>query len=152
MGNRGPKPVPTPILEARGSWRANRPTEPPAAAGVPQCPKWLADADPFAAEIWADVIPLLLNQKTLAAIDGMTVAGLCQSYSVWRRSAELAECTDPGSLEWSRLRSAANQALMQVLRLSQRFGLTPADRAGLHVEKKEAPEEAGKSRFFAGVA
>jgi phage terminase small subunit len=63
----------------------------------------------------------------------------------------LAECAEAGTLEWRRLRSAANEALSQVLRLSQRFGLTPADRAGLHVEKEDKPQESGKSRFFFGA-
>lgn len=151
MGKRGPKPVPTKILEARGSWRANRPEEPDAAPGVPQCPGWLAEFDPFAAEVWRDVMPLLVAQGTVAQIDWLALASLCQNFSLWRRSAELVECAEPGTPEWRRLYSTANQALGQVLRLSSRFGLTPADRAGLHVEKEDKPKESGKSRFFFGA-
>ena len=117
----------------------------------PDPPKWLAKSDPYAIEVWRDVVPLLVAQKTIAEIDWLAVAGLCSSFSLWRRSCELAECVEVATIEWSRLRSTANNALMQVLRFSQRFGLTPADRAGLHVKRDEKDKDkASKSRFFIG--
>lgn len=151
MGKRGPKPVPSKILAARGSWRADRPGEPDAAPGLPVCPTWLAAFDPFAVEVWHDVLPMLVAQETVAKIDWLAVAGLCENFSVWRRTAELAECAEPGTMEWRRLRSAANEALMQVLRLSRCFGLTPADRAGLHVDQEGESPDSGKSKFFYGA-
>jgi phage terminase small subunit len=149
MGKRGPKPVPTAILKARGSWRADRPGE-PEALGLPSCPAWLASSDPFAAEVWDDVLPLLVAQRTVAEIDWLALAILCQQFSIWRRCSELAEVADCESMACHRLRSQANAALAQVLRLSQRFGLTPADRAGMKVEG-ESPKADGKTRFFASV-
>ncbi len=104
--------------------------------------------DAFAAEVWADVVPLLVAQKTIATIDNYAVAMLCQSYSVWRRSSELAEIADAGTIEWQRLRSAANASMTQVLRLSQRFGLTPSDRVGLATGGPDEKKDTGKARFF----
>lgn len=150
MGKRGPKPTPTAILSMRGSWRASaRSGEPEATEGVPECPRWLREIDTFAAEVWEELIPLLVAQKTIAEIDATAVTMFCQSYSLWKRSTELAECCEPGSLERERLRREANNALVHVHKFARCFGLTPADRAGLKVEKNEQTQDT-KARFFFG--
>ena len=144
MGKRGPKKTPTAILRARGSWLAmTRPNE-PQALGLPTCPKELTEAEK---KIWHWVVPKLVAQGTASEIDQPMIAAYCRYEAAVRECADLLTVAEAGTIERARIVNEMNQAMNHVEKLSARFGLTPADRAGLKVEDA-APEKSDAARFF----
>ena len=136
--------MPTKKLEARGSWRAKGRTGEPEALGLPQRPDWLDEA---ATKFWQHIVPLLVKQQCAAEIDGSQIAKLCDFWSVFLRTRDLRECADPGTPEWKRLYDACNTASNEIDKLSQRFGLTPADRAGIKIQDA-SPIKTDAAMFF----
>lgn len=82
MGLRGPAPVPTSLLDARGSWRAKiNPGEPKPERGKPTCPKSLNKA---AREIWRRLTTMLDDLGLLTKIDGFQIERYCTYFVRWR--------------------------------------------------------------------
>ncbi len=127
MGKRGPAPTPTKTLKLRGSWRAKaREGEPQPEAGIPPMPAWLSARGK---ECWRWLVKNV-SPGMVTKLDRLGMAMLCEAYGGWR--------ADPQN----------ERTFMQLLRLMDRFGLTPAARASLKVlPTKEKPKD-DKGRFF----
>jgi P27 family predicted phage terminase small subunit len=151
MGKRGPKPTPTKILQARGSWRGylNR-GEPVPPAGRPECPDWVS---PAAWKAWWILIPMLEEMGILSRIDQNALVRYVVTLARWHEceqfllkggmlvESQFGTRTHPYTKEVDRLAT-------QLGRLEQSFGLNPSARARLsspehHGEK--TPEEKQKA-------
>lgn len=141
---------PTALLQAAGTFRHDRHGQRVDALGVPSMPEWLA-SDALAVEVWQETLPLLISQGCAAEIDAASLAILCQAMSLSIRASDMAESAEWGTTERQRIRNEANAAQATVIKLSSRFGLTPADRAGIKSERQET-QATDKSRFFASSA
>ena len=131
----GPPKTPTNILNMRGSWRGGaRDKEPEPDRSVPECPEWLLDD---AKSKWVELVPQLAAMGVLGTCDRGALARYCQLWARWRAVEEAG-----GDTNQSLKLSAA------LIRLEKEFGLTPAARAGLAVEKADPQENRGKGRFF----
>lgn len=149
MGKRGPARTPTATLERRGSWRAERRTgEPQAKTGVPKCPDWL---DAEGRRIWAETLPLVEQMYPFALVDSLVFGALCDWAAKYLQASRVAVKFPYGTTDRRRVMAEASEAMGHVSRLSQRFGLTPGDRAGLQVGGQSQEEPEGKARFFGMV-
>jgi phage terminase small subunit len=128
---KGPPPIPTEILKARGSWRAKkRANEPQAPVGAPDPPRFL---DRAAREEWHRLVKLLVSLRVLTPADRAALAVLCCAWSDFcDRKRRRGESEKQFSL---RLRNAADT----LLQVGQQFGLTPASRT--RVNAAPAPAE-----------
>ncbi len=152
MGKRGPKPTPTAVLEQRGAWRAASRK----AAGEPQvtlcdqpAPEWMSiEARPY----WEEIAPILVDMGVLAAGDRMALALMCDQlagYVTARRKVkrEGSVCTSATGAPYQHPAvGVANKCWANVVKLAAEFGLTPASRTGVRVEKPE--RNGGKASFF----
>ena len=108
-------------------------------SGIPDCPEWLHD---YAKEEWELLAPKLLVLGLLTDIDRATFSGYCQTYARWREAEE--ELTKEGTTILTNSGFKANPQIaiaQKYLGLMTaylgKFGLSPADRAGLVVESEE---------------
>lgn len=88
MGERGPAPVPTPILKARGSWRGaarEKAGEVQFPAGKPTCPSFLSRE---AKAEWKRQVGVLEEVGVLSAVDRAALAQWCEAWSEWRDLVE----------------------------------------------------------------
>ena len=138
MGKRGPRPTPSKILEARGSWRAgtNEAEPQPEQAINVKPPSWLkAEARGF----WIALVPELERLGLLTKIDLAALSRYCTAWAQWREAEKfIAENgfvytikDDKGKakcvVQWPQV-GIANRLSAQLLRLEQEFGLTPSAR------------------------
>ncbi|MEJ2202936.1 MAG: phage terminase small subunit P27 family [Gemmatimonadota bacterium] len=143
MGDRGPAPTPTRTLELRGSWRAGTRTgEPRPEAGAPPVPQGLSAE---AAGVWEEIVPMLEAAGMLSVVDGRALGRYCEMVTVYddllaflRKSGHAHPVKDRqgnvvGVKPYPQLRLAL-QVSEHLLRLEQRFGMTPAARARLVAE------------------
>lgn len=149
MGKRGPRKTPTAIKIARGTRRAQRPNEPqPPADGVTM-PLHLGEV---AANRWRELLPLLQSVRVMTRADIESLARYCDTYEWWlaTRAKLRAEgdtypiLNDGGEVKYIAQRpevSIAHKLATQLRQLEQDFGLNPAARASLHVEKPEATSD-----------
>jgi len=149
MGKRGPRPIPTKILKARGSWRARlNPAEPIAASDVPELPEGLSEE---AKEIWFRILPKLLRMQIMGDVDGDALARYCDALVKWRQAARFLD-EHPGlayPLRGPATPANPNGRLIGLVpypqnglykrysrildRLEQSFGLTPSARTRISV-------------------
>lgn len=145
MGLRGPakKPTALRLIEGnRGKEKINR-AEPKPRKRIPDCPPHL---DKIARAEWERLSPILLHMGVLSEADYMSLAALCQSYSIWvQASGDLAR---DGLLAMGARGVVKNPSLMivrdavqDIHRLSQQFGLTPASRVNIHSDGPQTPED-----------
>lgn len=157
MTAHGPAPTPTNKLRLRGSWRANtRPGEPRPKAARPQPPPWLsADAravfQAIARQLHAEGMVTRLDEAALARY-----ADLCVHYrqaseflakfgAVYAVPGRPGPDGKPGPSTGFRPYPQAQRALAlasELLRLEDRFGLSPAARARIIVETPVVSEPA----------
>lgn len=158
MGLRGPQPKPTALKEAQGNPGRRRLNdgEPVPPAGPVTPPRFLRG---IALEIWTDLAPLCVQMRTLTSVDRYAFARYCSAYA---RYLELREfCWDKGPMgtlyplkdkkgktrnagEWPQ--AAELRRLHELLiRLEDRFGLTPASRTRLRVtDRSDHPTTGGE--------
>ena len=160
MGRRGPAPTPTPILKLRGSTlvtqrRERREAKGP--AGAPDCPDWL-DAD--ARTAWDQLVPQLTSMAVLTKIDGNALARYCRLWARWRKAEAFIDKhgdmfpikDEAGKLrcmqQWPQV-AIASKLAQQLTRLEQEFGMTPAARTRIQVQRSDESERSrAKSRYF----
>lgn len=157
MGKRGPPKQPTNIKIARGTLRADRKNEPqPPADGVTM-PAHLGDV---AAARWSELLPLLQSIRVMTRADVEALARYCDTYEWWLavRAKLRAEgdtypiLNDGGEVKYIAQRpevSIAHKLAQQLRQLEQDFGLNPAARASLNVEKPQ-PETDEEDRLMFG--
>lgn len=133
----GPKPTPTKILKNRGSWRADsRGGEPAPDPSNPVKPAWVKRGHGLV--YWNRAVKLLSDMGVLTSIDGFALGMYCVYLDLWVKESE-KDCLHHVPVNFERY---ANQ----IHKGEKAFGLTPADRAGLVVEKK--PVDEGKAKYF----
>lgn len=154
MGLRGPPPTPTPILKARGSWRAGeRAGEVQFDPTPPKCPPQLGAE---AKAEWRRQVKQLQEAGLLQATDRAALALWCEAWGEWCEARTALDKdgytikTATGYVQASPWVAIRNGAADRMTKIAAQFGFTPAARARLKApEQGEAPEENGKSRFFA---
>jgi P27 family predicted phage terminase small subunit len=165
MTMKGRPPTPTPILKARSSrWAKDREKERTAAAppGRPECPPWLPET---ARAEWERCAGHLERMGVLSAVDGITLAVLCEALAEFVYAVDVIENGELGSdgnrtdkgrttigstgnlvtSPWVKIK---NEAAARVMQVAAQFGFTPAARARLRAEGKEPAKDQGKGRFF----
>lgn len=137
MGSRGPLPVPTPILQARGSWLA------PLRAGevcfdrsAPSCPSWL---DKEGKAEWKRQVKQLDKQGILQITDRAVLACWCEAWSELCAAKKLAAALENLD-DRPKLVRLKNAAVERLLRIAQHFGFSPAARA--RIKGGDAPAQA----------
>jgi P27 family predicted phage terminase small subunit len=165
MGQRGPRPTPSAILKARGSWRGDATKgEPQPEAALPEPPGWLT-AD--ARAVWQQVIEQLARMKVVTRADANALARYADAFVRWRKAADFLEqkgdiytikgedgtvkCVMPFPQV-----SIYNKLAATLLKLEQEFGLTPSARSRIQVPiAPDASSDANaqdqgpsKKRFF----
>ena len=152
MGSRGPAPMPTEQLKARGSWKANeRVGEVQFEKGRPTCPGFLVGE---AKHEWTRQIEQLDAAGILQVTDRAMLAAWCEAWGEFveltktiRTKVESAEATgfdraylhaQPGYKE---LVKSKNAAVERMLKLAQQFGFSPSARTRIKGEGHEdAPD------------
>lgn len=148
---RGPPPTPSPILTARGSWRAgSRVDEPALAVKAPGCPNWLSKEGK--AE-WRRQVKQLTALGVIGEIDRPLLAAFCEAWSEFVVAVDTLEevgltiTTEKGYVLPHPLVAIKNAAVERMKALGQQFGFSPAARTRLRSTKKEKTP-ATKARFF----
>lgn len=159
MGERGPAPTPTNILEMRGSWRADKNKNGPKLK--PKKPRKPKNLGSMANEMWNELIPLLHKMKILTLQDKNVLERYCIMWARWKMAEEyiringsfIEKKDDDGNVygmfEPMQVKQA-NDLADKLLRIEVQFGLTPSARSRVEVsipKKDEAPGE-NKSKFF----
>lgn len=129
--------------------------------GEPEMPKGMSKA---ARREWRQVVPLLMESGVLSVIDGKALAAYCESYALWeiarndyikngiqfRAMFENKEgALIAGDMKANPAVAIANNALKSMKAFLIEFGLTPASRRNLKIEKKagnDNPMEAFMNR------
>lgn len=149
MGRRGPKPTPTAILEARGSWRAKErraagEVEPPLLTAAPRPPQGL---DRRGRDMWKRLAPQLIALGVLAVTDLWALEHLCMSVDLyWQAHREIKRhgimtLTPQGMLVENPAVRVRQKAETTFQRYCACFGLTPADRPKLTAAAAQGESE-----------
>lgn len=133
MGARGPLPKPTALrrLEGNPGKRPLNRREPRPRPVAPKCPAWLL---PEARREWRRVRPELERLGLLTVVDGVALAGYCQSYARWREAEAAIDehgatfTTDTGYVGVRPEVAIAQRSLQMLRAFCAEFGLTPASR------------------------
>lgn len=148
MGARGPKPKPSALKKAQGTYRADRaPQHEAVATGKPSCPAWLSKD---AKKEFRRVVKLLEAANLVGKLDGNALTRYAQTWERWRKAeAMLAKSgevipfkNDDGSLKYlqqSPYVAIARQLADQLHRLEQSLGMNPSSRSRIDIE---SPKEA----------
>lgn len=114
------------------------PNEPHPRVQRPKCPDYL---DEVAKREWRRLVPVLERMEVLTEADGIALANLCQQLSMLQQAqiklqkTGLLMKTRSGYIQQSPLVGIITAAVDQVGKLCREFGLTPAARTRIHVEK-----------------
>jgi len=151
---KGRKPVPSRILQLRGSARAPKGT-PNELAGTmteaPTAPLWM---EKQAREKWSELAPLLVQRGVLNDTDLDRLQDYCVAYARWRKSerklitgGEVVTHSNgvEGLNHWLRV---ADIALSRMDKAGCLLGLSPVDRARIKSEPPRSTGKAGMSAFF----
>lgn len=146
MGKRGPAKTPSNIVSLRGdnSHRPKNTSEPKPPPITPSCPYWL---DRRAKNEWKRVVPLLESLGLTAQVYRAPLAAYCQCYSEWVQANQVIQKegltykTRSGMIRQRPEVAIRQKARNDMLRFAARFGLTPADIAGLHANETHGPDE-----------
>ena len=154
-GSRGPLPVPTSVLRMSGSQRASARVnkEPEPTVGDPVCPAWLGDD---ARVHWDQTLAMLREVPgLLTAIDGGALALYSQAladYLKARAEVAVGGITTEGSTGTTIMNPAVRvmeAAWARIIKHGAQFGLSPADRARVVVDKPKGNGDP-KGYFAAG--
>ena len=157
MGARGPKPTPSAVKHARGTYRPDRAAANEAQpVGKPTCPAWLTKE---AKAEFRRVVKVLDELNLIGKVDGNAIARYAQTWCRWRQAVQMIERdgevvpieNDDGSLKYLQQSphvSIARQLADQLQRLEQSLGMNPSARSRIEVPLSVPQEATGKSRFF----
>lgn len=158
---RGRRPLPTNLKKLRGNpGKRKLPKageEPTSSLADPEMPKGLSKV---AQKEWRDVVPILREMKVLTKADGKALAAYCHNFSRWLEAEKEMERhgimveepvfgrpdeqgeRDIVGYKYKRnpCNSISNDAQKIMKSFLIEFGLTPASRAKLRVEKPSAPD------------
>jgi P27 family predicted phage terminase small subunit len=159
MGLRGPKPLPTALKVARGTYRPDRAaSNEPQATGRPTCPSWL-NAD--ARKEFRRVVKMLTKMGVVGQIDGNALARYASTWVRWRQAVQTIEKSGTEvavfrdaegrvkAMNVSPLTNVARSLAEELGRLEQAFGMTPSARSRIEVSPANVVADANaKARFF----
>lgn len=156
MAKPGPAPTPTPILKARGSWRADdRDGEPtlPVLAEVPPVPPTCKGT---ARKLWIETATVMIDMQVLTASHLHRLEEYCLAREellyldahVKKIRSKLLRSTN-----YPPVVAMRNNTRDAVQRMAAQLGLSPASQTRLRVQPTKDQEQAAdtKSRFFKGA-
>lgn len=156
MGRRGPRPTPTAVLAARGSWRAKvRQRKPQPKSRLGSAPSRL---DAAAKAVWRAAVKELAAMQVGASPDRATLERYCTATVRYRRAVQLlldeGETCKNGKTGMVHVRpevAIVTQLSTMLLKIEQEFGFTPSARSRIDAEvsAESVAEEKTKARFFA---
>lgn len=161
MGLRGPKPTPSAIKMARGTYRPDRAagSEAPT-TGKPTLPSWVTDPD--ARKEFRRLVKLLGQMGLVGSADGNLLTRYALTWVRWRRivqalatnpAAEVATYKDEQgkvkAIQVSALHSVARSLADELGRAEAALGMSPSARSRIEVALPAPKQEQPKSRFFA---
>lgn len=160
MGARGPKPTPSNVLKARGTFRPARAARNEAAPlGRPSCPSWVVDPD--ARKEFRRLVRVLSQMNLIGAADQNLLVRYCLAWVRYRRviqtlaanpGAETAVYKDEAgkvkSIQMSALNIIARALSEELSRAENAMGCSPASRSRIEVSMSPAPAPNDKARFF----
>jgi P27 family predicted phage terminase small subunit len=162
----GRPPVPTAILEARGSRRAQgRRAEPRPQVEAPACPAWLSKE---AKAEWRRQVKALVAMGVVAKCDRALLAVYCEAWGEFVQAAEaigksglLIKDPDGDKLRRNPLLTVRDHAAERLLKLAAQFGFSPAARTRVQAvaggRKPDAFErylhdaQSPAEKYFAGL-
>ena len=152
MGNRGPKPTPTAILEKQGSRETRgRKAEPRPPSSLPEKPSWLGEK---ASVFWDDLGPAMVSWRIMTELDGLAFGMLCESLERWLKYRDLATERGPITEGGNHIDiqdpavGMENKAWDRLLKACREFGLSPSSRSALRIEGKPGGTKGGLAKFF----
>lgn len=149
---KGRRPLPTAVKKLRGNPGKRPPNtlEPKPKLLAPKMP---ANLSGLAVDEWKEIVPLLIELGVLSQVDGKALAAYCECFAQWRRAMEEVEergilIEEPivalvsGEVVGYKIKrnpavSMANDQLKLMKSYLVEFGLTPASRGRLKIEKPE---------------
>ena len=153
MGKRGPQPVPTNILDARGSWLAparRKAGEPTMEPSTPSPPSWLKGAG---LKEWKRITPRLEKLGVLCDTDRNVLARYCRAWSDYLiflaaldRQADTLDMCTPAQL--SKLVRARDILEKQLHSFEDRLGLSPSSRARVRTDPKPTGGKSKAEEYF----
>ena len=146
---RGPAPTPTNIHALKGSWRASarlNSGEPPGTLLDRNDPP--DDLNELLRPYWLELVPAARDLEVMTLSDVPAMKLLCEL--MWKRDIAMQDIAKNGMVcsgaEGGMYQSPSvgihNQTCIQIHAVLQQFGLTPASRTRVRVEKKAAKTEA----------
>ena len=154
MAITGPRPKPTSlrILEGNPSRRPLNDKEAHPDKEIPKCPDHLNEE---AQKEWERISNKLFDLCLLTEIDGQALAMYCQAYANWKEATEQIKKTGmiirAAKNNYPILNpymSIANRAFEQMLALLAEFGMTPASRSRITVEKSGKKKDPMEKFFY----
>jgi P27 family predicted phage terminase small subunit len=133
----GRRPTPTALKKLRGNPGNDK--EPTPETGEAETPKGLSK---FAIEKWKSLVPELLALGVLTKIDGEALANLCTAYSHQRIAEKAIQRLGTTAIaidKHGKFLKHWNDATKIMKQFEVEFGLTPASRSRIRIEK---PKEA----------
>ncbi len=147
MGRRGPPPKPSSVKKLEGTFRKDRAarSEIEAPPGAPAIPAGLK-GDALAK--WNELVPILLERKTLSVEDGAILEAHCRAYGTWRAFQAKADAQPMVKTPFGpKVNPAAGEARQWESRVTQtgdRLGLNASARSRVgKPEGQKGPKGAG---------
>jgi len=157
MGKRGPKPLPTSVINIRGGTRhyhrnkEDLDQEPQPDPNIPPCPDHL---DLIAKQEWMRMVKELDECGILTNLDMAVFAAYCNNYSLWVRNTiivnqegDMVEAPSGYKIQNPAL-GIANRAEEKMIKAAAQMGITPSSRSGVKRVDKPPKEAEKKERFF----
>ena len=149
MGLRGPRPTPSSVLRLRGTYRpGRRKHEARVKPSRPRCPAYLKGP---AKRAWEQIVPLLQDMGVLTRLDRSALARYCEDLALERACRDFiakhgrtyAIRDNKGAIktvvpfpEMTQLHKVGER----LRRAEAEFGLTPASRTRLVLDREDADE------------
>lgn len=154
----GPNPKPTQLKKLTGSWRADlNKFEPKPMQGKFPAPEHFSDVEK---DMWYQISDVLYRMGVLTEADQMALEQLVVSWKLYRDSVKLIR--DRGTTIIIETKTGQNyeqvapwvtqarNALSDLLKLQDRFGLNPSARTKLQAEKMQDDSEAFLQNLIQG--
>jgi P27 family predicted phage terminase small subunit len=138
------KPTALKVLEGNPGNRTLPKNEVKPAPIAPEPPSWMHE---YAKEEWIALAPKLEALGLLTTVDSSAFAGYCEAYARWREAEEymLEQGTTVAKTPSGYMQQLPHVAMSQkylalMLTALSKFGLSPADRAGLTIPERDNDE------------
>jgi P27 family predicted phage terminase small subunit len=143
MKGRKPKPTALRVLQGKAGHRPLNDSEPELETRIPACPVDLSDEAKLE---WNRLAPYLFNVGVITEADRSAFAAYCQTFGRWIQAERILSTEGEiiMSTKGNRVQNphlwVANRALGQMHKFCTEFGLTPASRSRLKIDKPSEDE------------